>query len=126
MILFQDRITAWHKEQVTSEEDGTTQEKRATAPFVNSISCQISYSGNDKGAPKGRERLPQEREIKIFVSLDEIQDGEMFKRGDYIEARRTDKSGNTVTSHKGTIGEPRIYTRGIAHAEISLEAEFNA
>lgn len=123
MILFQDKITGWHKEQVTNAEDGTTQEQRANAPFVESISCQISYSGNDKGAPKSRERLPQEREIKIFVSMDEIQGGEMFKRGDYIEARRTDKSGNTVTSHKGIIGEPRVYTRGIAHVEISLEAE---
>lgn len=123
MILFQDRITGWHKEKVTNEEDGTTQEQRAGAPFVESISCQISYSGNDKGAPKGRERLAQERELKIFVLLDEIPSGEMFKRGDYIEAGRTDKSGNLLTSHKGIIGEPRIYTRGIAHVEISLEAE---
>ena len=123
MILFQDRITGWHKEHKINENDGTTEEQRANAPFVESIPCQISYNGNDEGAPKSRETIPQQRELKIFVLLDEIPSGHMFKRGDYIEARRKDKSGNTITRHKGIIGEPRFYTRGIAHVEISLEAE---
>lgn len=122
MILFRDKITGWHKEKCTNEEDGTTQEKLAEHPFITAASCQISFSGNDKGEPKGRERLPQEREIKVFVWLDAIPKGEMFKRGDIVEFERKDDEGNTITHNKGTIGEPRIYTRGIAHVELSLEA----
>lgn len=122
MIIFRDRLTAYHKVQET-QEDGSTQEKRADAPFVHELPCQISHEDNDKGAPKGRDRLPQARNMKIFVWLDRLPKGEMFKRGDYILFDRLDDEGNIITHHEGTIGEPRVYTRGIAHAELSLEAE---
>ena len=122
MILFNDIITAYHKEKFTND-DGSTQERRAEAPFINNISCQISYRTDDKGAPKGRDRLPQTQEIKIFVWFDGIPKGEMFRRGDFVIFERLDGYGRPVTHHEGTIGEPRIYTRGIAHVELSLEAE---
>lgn len=122
MIIFRDRLTAYHKVQET-QEDGSTQEERADAPFVHELPCQISHEDNDKGAPKTKERLPQARNMKIFVWLDRLPKGEMFKRGDYILFDRLDDEGNIITHHEGTIGEPRVYTRGIAHAELSLEAE---
>lgn len=122
MIIFRDRLTAYHKEQET-QEDGSTQEKRADTPFVNAIACQVSHEDNDKGTPKGRDRLPQARDMKVFVWLDRLPKGERFKRGDFISFDRLDDAGNVITHHEGTIGEPRVYTRGIAHAELSLEAE---
>lgn len=122
MILFNDRITAYHKEKFTNN-DGSTQERRCEQPFINNIDCQISYDSNDKGTPKGRARLPQERPLKVFVWFDGIPRGEMFKRGDYIIFERLNEYGDPVTHHEGVIGEPRVYTRGIAHVELSLEAE---
>ena len=122
MILFQDRITAWHKEKFTNE-DGSTQERRADAPFLESIPCQISYAGDDKGTPKGNARIPQERPLKVFVWFDGIPRGQSFRRGDYVEFERTDGAGVAVTHHEGIIGEPRVYTRGIAHVELSMEAQ---
>lgn len=121
MILFNDIITAYHKEKFTND-DGSTQERRAERPFVDRIPCQISYQGDDRGAPKGAQRLPQERPIKIFVWLDSVPKGEKFRRGDYVIFERLDGYGETATHHEGTIGEARTYTRGIAHAELSLEA----
>ena len=122
MILFNDIITAYHKETVTNE-DGSTQERCADTPFIDKIPCQISYGGNDKGEPKGRDRLPQKRELKIFVWFDGIPRGEMFRRGDRVIFERLDEYGEPATHHEGIIGEPRVYTRGIAHVELSLEAE---
>jgi hypothetical protein len=123
MILFRDIITAYHKEMVINEEDGTVQERRADVPFIDGIPCQISYAGDDRGAPKGRERLPQERQIKIFVWFDGIPKGQAFRRGDYVMFERRDAEGGAATHHEGVIGEPRVYTRGIAHVELTLEAQ---
>lgn len=123
MILFQDRITAYHKEQTEDPDDATTQERIANTPFLKNEPCQISYSGNDKGSPKTRERLPQERELKVFVWFDGIPKGEMFRRGDFVRIERTSETGETISTHEGTIGDPRIYSRGIAHVELSLEAQ---
>ncbi len=122
MILFNDRITAFHKEKVTNT-DGSTTERKATAPFIQALPCQVSYGSDDKGSPKGRDRLPQSRDVKIFVWFQGIPKGQMFKRGDYIIFERLDEDGNTATHHEGVIGEPKVYPRGIAHVELSLEAE---
>lgn len=122
MILFNDRITAYHKEKFECE-DGSTQERRAQAPFLDNIACQISYQNDDSAKPKGRDRIPQGRPMKVFVWFEGIPKGQAFKRGDYIIFERHDEDDNAVTHHEGTIGEPRVYTRGIAHVELSLEAE---
>lgn len=120
MILFKDIITAYHKEKFPND-DGSTQERRSETPFINRIPCQISYAGDDKGEPKGRDRLPQDRTLKVFVWFNGIPRGQMFKRGDYVVFERL--NGNLpVTHHEGTIGEPRVYSRGIPHVELSLEA----
>ena len=122
MIIFNDRITAYHKEKFECD-DGSTQERRADKPFVYQIPCQISYESNDKGTPAGRDRRPQSRAMKVFVWLDNMPKGEMFKRGDDIIFERLNEDDEPVTHHEGTIGDPRVYTRGIAHVELSLEAE---
>lgn len=122
MILFNDRITAYHKEKFIND-DGSTQERRCEQSFINNIDCQISYESNDNGAPKGRERLPQKRVLKVFVWFDGIPRGEMFKRGDYVIFERLNEYDEVVAHHEGIIGEPRVYSRGIAHVELSLEAE---
>lgn len=122
MILFNDTITAYHKEQYDNE-DGSTSERRAEVPFLAGIPCQISYAGDDAARPKGRERVPQERVMKVFVWFRDIAHGAEFRRGDYVIFERSDGAGNTVTHNEGTIGEPRVYTRGIAHVELSLEAQ---
>lgn len=122
MIIFNDRITAYHKEKFENE-DGSTQERRAEAPFLNNVACQISYSGDDAAKPKGRDRVPQARGMKVFVWFDGIPKGQKFRRGDYVIFERLDEDDLPVTHHEGTIGEPRVYTRGIAHVELSLEAE---
>lgn len=122
MILFSDRITAYHKEHYECE-DGSTQERRAEESFIYNIPCQISFESNDAAKPKGRERLPQARAMKVFVWFEGIPRGQMFKRGDYIIFERLNEYDEAVTHNEGTIGEPRVYTRGIAHVELSLEAE---
>ena len=122
MILFNDRITAYHKEQFECE-DGSTQERRADEPFINNIACQISFESNDAAKPKGRDRLPQARPLKVFVWFEDIPRGQMFKRGDCIIFERLNEYDEPVTHNEGTIGEPRVYTRGIPHVELSLEAE---
>ena len=121
MILFKDRITAYHKEKF-QREDGSTEARRAEAPFIERAVCQISFESNDAGKPKGRERLPQERAMKIFVWFDGIPKGQMFKRGDYVIFERLNGDGEAVTHNEGEIGEPRVYTGGIPHVELSLEA----
>ena len=122
MIIFNDIITAYHKEKYTAE-DGSTQERRAEMPFIDKIPCQISYNSNDKGTPAGRDRRPQSRAMKVFVWFEGVPKGEMFKRGDYVIFERLNEYDEPVTHHEGTIGEPQVYTRGIPHVQLSLEAE---
>lgn len=122
MILFNDRITAYHKEKFVNE-DGSTQQRREKDPFVQRMPCQISYESNDRGTPKAKDRLPQARAVKVFVWLENIPKKQMFRRGDDIIFERLDEDGDALTHHEGTIGEPRVYTRGIPHVELSLEAE---
>ena len=121
MVLFRDTVTAYHKENIT-QDDGSTSQRRAEVPFVDKIACQISYNGDDKGTPRGHDRIPQERGLKVFVYLRDMPTGAEFKRGDYVILNRDDGS-HIVAKHEGTIGEPRIYTRGIAHIEFALEAQ---
>lgn len=122
MILFNDRITAYHKEKFECE-DGSTQERRAEEPFIQKVPCQISYESNDTATPKGKDRLPQERAMKIFVLFKGIPKGQMFKRGDYVIFERMNEQKEPNSHNEGIIGEPRVYTRGIPHVELSLEAE---
>lgn len=121
MILFRDRITAFHMVKETLD-DGSTREVRGEA-FIRDAPCQISHASDDRGMPKAKDRIPQERAMKVFVWLDAMPEGESFRQGDYIRAERTDRKGNVAEAIEGTIGKPNVFTRGIAHAEISLEAK---
>lgn len=115
-ILFCDKLKAFHLEDVL-EEDGSTRQKVSDSPFVDDLPCQISFDTDDKATPKAREHIPQERPLKIFILMATIPKNQMFKRGDRIKAIR----GDGVGVYEGIIGEPRIYTRGIAHVELSFE-----
>lgn len=115
MILFNDKITGWHMANVL-DEDGSVRQRVAETPFVENLACQISFESNDNATPKGRERIPQERNLKVFVLRQSIPGGAAFKRGDRIRAER-----DGVGVYEGIIGELRIYTRGIAHVELSFE-----
>lgn len=120
MILFQDTITGYHL-RTEKQTDGSTQNARETAPFVTGIKCQLSFNGDDNAGKETPQRLPQRRGLKAFVWLNDIPKDKKFKRGDFIQITRTNK-GDPVAIYEGTIGEPRIYPRGIPHVEISLEA----
>lgn len=120
MILFQDTITGYHL-KTERQADGSTQNTRESDPFVSGISCQLSFNGDDNAGKETAQRLPQRRGLKAFVWLFNIPEGQAFRRGDFIRITRT-SNGDPVAIYEGTIGEPRIYPRGIPHVEISLDA----
>lgn len=121
-MIFKDTITAYHKTKVTNE-DGSTSEQKADKPFIQNACCQISHAENDKASPKAKDRIPQDKTIKIFVWMKDMPHGEEFKRGDFIAVHRTDTAGVIRESYSGEIGDPNIFTRGIPHVEFSLEAQ---
>ena len=118
-MLFQDILTAWHL-SLQKQPDGSTRNAREPQPFVT-VACQLSFKSDDSAKGYTRERLPQTRELKIFVRLPDMPAGALFRRGDEIDVLRIYQN-QQVARYRGTIGEPRVYAVGIPHYELSLDA----